>query len=107
MTSDTRKIQDRYITDIRVHRDALKNVVDILRRQGKPLGLRDKELDECDAILAADAELKSCHEIMEREGKELIHLRIVVASQVDMTKLFKERWELEQIRYEGISSANE
>ena len=59
------------------------------------------------AILAADAELKSCHEIMEREGKELIHLRIVVASQVDMTKLFKERWELEQIRYEGISSANE
>ena len=59
------------------------------------------------ANLAADAELKSCHEIMEREGKELIHLRIVVASQVDMTKLFKERWELEQIRYEGISSANE
>ena len=65
MTSDTRKIQDRYITDIRVHRDALKNVVDILRRQGKPLGLRDKELDECDAILAADAELKRLREDIE------------------------------------------
>jgi len=45
----------------------------------------------CTAILAANAELKKCHEIMEREGKELIHLRIVTESQNETIKRLRDR----------------
>ena len=41
--------------------------------------------------LAADAELKRCHETMEREGKELIHLRIVTESQQETIKRLRDR----------------
>ena len=76
MTDLEQKAWDELVKDVRKH----DRFCDIrLERADYP------------AILAADTELKQCHEILEREGKELIHLRIVTESQQETIRRLKEK----------------